>query len=275
MDRKETKRLDSVLKKISPMELLGAEMHYNKLIYSVVGFIPACDMVDNAFLISNLGCLLSEKGLNTCILDFKVFNPNIYHFLDVTPNKRANGLIKVLKSDKIDFRGEILSTKYDRLFLLSPSPQDLMEEYFDFEFENIERVIATLKQMFDLVLIDIPNNPPLEFCLGAMKYCHVGFLTATERIEAASNMAKLLDFAVSTGISTAKFTSVILMNLLDIGFDYKVFNDAGFNVVAALPMIKAATERALEGKLYVKDNPLINKYFLQEIQRLADLLADD
>ena len=80
MDRKETKRLDSVLKKISPMELLGAEMHYNKLIYSVVGFIPACDMVDNAFLISNLGCLLSEKGLNTCILDFKVFYPNIYHF---------------------------------------------------------------------------------------------------------------------------------------------------------------------------------------------------
>ena len=150
-----------------------------------------------------------------------------------------------------------------------------MEEYFDFEFENIERVITTLKQMFDLVLIDIPNNPPLEFCLGAMKYCHVGFLTATERIEAASNMAKLLDFAVSTGISTAKFTSVILMNLLDIGFDYKVFNDAGFNVVAALPMIKAASERALEGKLYVKDNPLINKYFLQEIQRLADLLTDD
>ena len=50
-----------------------------------------------------------------------------------------------------------------------------MEEYFDFEFENVERVINTLKSIFDVVLIDIPNNPPLEFCLGAVKYCHMGF----------------------------------------------------------------------------------------------------
>ncbi|HEX9058749.1 MAG TPA: ATPase [Clostridia bacterium] len=275
MDRQEEKRLDSVLQKISAKELIGSELQESKLIYSVVGFIPACDMVDNALLISNLGYLLSQKGLNTCIVDLKVFYPNLYQFLDVTPNKRANGLIKVLKSDKVDFRGEIQATKYERLYLLSPSPQDLMEEYFDFEFEHLERVISNLKHMFDIILLDIPNNPPLEFCLGAMKYCHVGFFTATERIEAVSNMVKLLDYAASVGISTAKFTSVVLMNLQDIEFDYKVINESGFNIVAALPLVKALTARALEGRLYVKDNPLINKYFKKEIQRLADILADD
>lgn len=274
MDRKE-KRIGSVFQKISAKELIGAELQYNKIIYSVVGFIPACDMVDNALLISNLGYLLSQKGLNTCIVDLKVFYPNLYHFLDAVPNKRANGLIKVLKSDKVDFRNEIQSTKYDRLFLLSPSPQDLMEEYYDFEFENLEHVITTLKNMFDLVLLDIPNNPPLEFCLGAMKYCHMGFFTAAERVEAVSNMVKLLDYAASVGISTAKFTSVILMNLQDIQYDYKVINEAGFNIVAALPYVKGATELALEGRLYIKDDPLINKYFKKEITRLADLLADD
>lgn len=275
MDRKEQKTISNVLGKISSKELIGAELQDSKLIYSVIGFIPACDFVDNAMLISNLGYLLSQKGLNTCIVDLKVFYPNIYHFVDVAPNKRSNGLIKVLKSDKVDFRGEILSTKYERLFLLSPSPQDLMEEYFDFEFENLERVIATLKQMFDIVLLDIPNNPPLEFCLGAMKYCHVGFFTASERADAASNMIKLLDYASSVGISTAKFTSVVLMNLQDVVFDYKAITDSGFKIVAALPLVKSATARALEGRLYVKDNPFINKYFNKEIHRLADLLADD
>ena len=275
MDRKEAKKVDSVFNKISHKELLSEELHNNKLMYSVVGFIPACDLVDNALLISNLGYLLSQKGLNTCIVDLKVFYPNLYHFLDVTPKKKANGLIKVLKSDRVDFRGEVLSTKYDRLFLLSPSPQDLMEEYFDFEFEHLERVIATLKHMFDLVLIDIPNNPPMEFCLGAMKYCHMGFFTSTERVEAAGNMVKLLDYAASVGISTAKFTNVILMNLQDIEFDYKVINESGFNIVASLPLVKEASQWALEGRLYVKGNPLINKYFIKEIQRLVDLLADD
>lgn len=82
----------------------------------------------------------------------------------------------MLKSDKVDFREEIQATKYERLYVLSPSPHDLLEEYFDFEFEHLERVIDTLKGMFDIILLDIPNNPPLEFCLGAMKSSHVGFL---------------------------------------------------------------------------------------------------
>lgn len=275
MDRKEEKRIDSVFHKISSKELIGAELQESKLIYSVMGFIPACDFIDNALLISNLGYLLSQKGLNTCIVDLKVFYPNLYQFLDVAPNKRATGLIKVLKSDKVDFRNEMQQTKYKKLYLLSPSPQDLIEEYYDFEFENLERVINTLKHMFDIVLLDIPNNPPLEFCLGAMKYCHIGFFTAAERLEITSNMIKLLDHAASVGISTAKFTSVVLMNTQDIRFDYKVINELGFNIVAALPLVKEAYARALEGKLYVKDNPLINKYFLKEIERLANLLADD
>ncbi len=275
MARQEIKRLENALKKISAKELMGIEVQDSKLIYSVVGFIPACDFVDNALLISNLGYLLSQKGMNVCIVDLKVFYPNLYHALDVEPNKRGNGLIKLLKSDKVDFRGEIQSTRYERLYLLSPSPYDLMEEYYDFDFEHLERVIATLKQMFDIILLDIPNNPPLEFCLGAMKYCHVGFFTASERVEASRNMIKLLDHAASIGISTAKFTSVILMNLQEIEFDYKVMNEAGFNIVAALPLVKTACAWSLEGRIYVKDNPLINKYFKKEIERLADLLADD
>lgn len=276
MDRKRGKLdLSQLFQKISSKDLIGSEQQGTDLIYNVIGFIPACDFVDNAMLISNLGYLLSQKGLNTCIVDFKVFFPNMYQFLDVPPVKKSSGLIKVLKSDKVDFREEIQTTKYERLYLLSPSPQDLIEEYFDFEFDHIERVISTLKNMFDIVLLDIPNNPPLEFCLGAMKYCHVGFFTATERMEAVNNMVKLLDYASSVGISTAKFMSVVLMNLQDIEFDYKVMEETGLKLVAALPLVKDAVARAHEGKLYVKDNPLLNKHFTKDIQKLAKLLAGE
>jgi len=274
LDRSEKLDLKSIFQKISSKELIGSELQHNKLLYSVVGFVPACDFVDNALLISNLGYLLSQKGFNTCIVDLKVFYPNLYHFLDVTPNTKSNGLIKLLKSDKADFKNEILKTSYERLYLLSASPQDLFEEYFDFEFWHLERVINTLKQTFDVVLIDIPNNPPMEFCLGAVKNCHIGFFTATERIEAASHMIKLLDYAASVGISTSKFSSAVLMNLQDIEFDFDAFKECGINVIAALPLVKGASARANQGKLYVKDNPIVNKYFLKEIQRLADLIAN-
>ncbi|MMZ67890.1 hypothetical protein D1872_305210 [compost metagenome] len=107
-----------------------------------------------------------------------------------------------------------------------------------------------------------------------MKYSHIGFFTATERIEASSNMVRMLDFAASVGISTAKFTSVILMNMQDIHYDYKGLKEFGFNIVAALPLVKAAYASALEGKLYIRDNPLVNRYFLKDMRRLADILGN-
>ncbi|MCL6605681.1 MAG: hypothetical protein K6T94_22695 [Paenibacillus sp.] len=274
MDRKRRIGLNSIFQKISSKDLVGAELQESSLIYSVVGFIPATDFVDNALLISNLAYLISQKGLNTCVVDLKVFYPSLYQNFDTAAPKKGNGLIKLLKSDKVDFREELTKTKYERLYLLSPSPQDLIEEYFDFEFGHLERVIDTLKTMFDIVLIDIPNNPPLEFCLGAMKYCHIGYFTAAERMEALVNMVKLLDFAQSVGISTAKFMSVIMMNLQNIEFDYKVMKETGFHIAAALPLVKDAVTCAHEGKLYIKDSPIVNKYFKKDIQKLADRLAD-
>ncbi|MDA8234312.1 MAG: ATPase [Clostridia bacterium] len=271
MDREGTK-IDKILDKISPRERIGIEMQESKLIYSVIGFISASDFADNSILISNLGYLLAQKGLNTCVVDFKVFYPNLYQALDAQPVKKGSGLIKVLKSDKIDIRDEITPTKHERLYLLSPSPQDLMEEYFDFTFEAIERVIDTLKSIFDIVLIDIPNNPPLEFCGAAMKYCHVGFFTASERMDAYINMIKLLDFLDSIGISTAKFTNVIFMNLQGMEFDYEVFKKFNFNIVAALPLVKSLVSSSFEGKLYIKDDPLLNKHIKSHMNRVVEIL---
>lgn len=89
MDRKRRIGLDSIFQKISSKDLVGAELQESSLIYSVVGFVPATDFVDNALLISNLAYLVSQKGLNTCVVDLKVFYPNLYQHLDSAPPKKG------------------------------------------------------------------------------------------------------------------------------------------------------------------------------------------
>jgi len=252
---------------------MGHDLYKSEVIYNVISFIPACDFVDNSLLISNLGYLISKEGFNTCIVDFKVFYPNLYQYLNVSPHKKSNGLIKLLKNDKVDFREEIQSTKYEHLYLLSPSPQDLIEEYFDFSFEQIDRVIDNLKHMFDIVLIDVPNNPPLEFCVGAMKNCHLGFFNASESVDAVGNILKLMIFANSLGISISKFTNIIFTDTLDINFDYKVFKEYGFKVIATLPFVKAAHTYPLEGKLYIKDHPGTDKHYMKNMDILLKFIT--
>ncbi len=271
MDRR---AVNEILERMSPNDRMEAAAKESKLVYSVFGFLPVNDCTENSVLISNLAYLLSQNGLNTCILDFKVFYPNLYQYLDVVPNKRGRGLLNVLKNDRIDIRDEINVTKYERLFLLSPSPQDLMEEYFDFEVPQVERVIETLRKLFDIVLIDIPNIPPLEFCVAAMNCCHMGFITATERLDAVNNMTRILDFTSSLGISSAKFTSTIFMNVQDNGFDYSVIRNMNFKVVAMLPSVNGAITDSYEGRLYIRDNPLVNRYFAEQLENIAKAMIN-
>lgn len=267
MDRKES--INEILERISPKTDFRDDSHMNKLHNGVAGFISATDFTDNAMLISNLGYLFSQNGYNTCVLDFKVFYPNLYNYLDVAPNKKGRGLLPVLKSDRIDIRTEINVTKYENLYLLSPSPQDLIEEYFDFEIADVSRVISILKSVFDVVLVDIPNIPPLEFCVGAMENCNIGFFTASERIDAINNMTRFLDYASTLGIGTAKFANAVFMNTQDLGFDYDIIKKMQIKIVAELPLIKSTVTDSFEGKLYIKDDALVNQYFYKQLENIA------
>lgn len=275
MDRFERKvSVKKLFEKLTPKEGdEDAQKSTNALLYNVVGFLAASDFADNGAIISNLGYLLAEKNLNVCIVDFKVFFPTLYNYLDLEPNEKGKGLLTVLKDDKADIRKHINTTKYKQLYLLSPSPYDLIEEYLDFRFKHIQRIIEELKETFDLVLIDIPNNPPLEFCLATMKYVHRGFVTVSERIESIANITKLLDFAASIGITTSKFTNLIFVNALELNYDYGALKETNFKPVAILPLVKPVIEEYFKGNLYVKDSAIMNKQYMLGIQHLVELIA--
>jgi hypothetical protein len=147
-----------------------------------------------------------------------------------------------------------------------------MEEYFDFSMDKVAYVIELLKKTFDIVLIDIPNIPPLEFCLGAMKNCHVGFFTATERIDALSGITRMLDFVESLGISISKFANVIFTNIQYVKFDYASLERLNLRILAGLPLVKGLISDALDGKLYMNDNPLINNTYKKELGKIVDAI---
>ena len=265
-------RLGKIANKTTPRQRLDLDVQGSNLMYSIIGFIPATDCTDNVILLSNLGYSLSQSGYNVCLLDFKVFNPNLYLYLDMPHNQKGHGLLTVLKDDKIDLREQVNKTKYDGLYLLSPSPQDLMEEYFDFELEQVSFVIDSLKKMFDIVLIDIPYIPPLEFCLGAIKHSHIGFFTAAERVDALSGITRLLDFAGSLGLSVSKFTNVIFNNVQNVKFDYSSLEKLKLNIVACLPMVKGAISDALDGKLYLRDNTLVSGSYSKGLSKIVETI---
>jgi MinD-like ATPase involved in chromosome partitioning or flagellar assembly len=265
----------NIFERISPKDVKGMDLNTNRLIYSVIGFLQAADMTDNAVLIPNIAYALSEKDINICIVDFKVFSPNLYIYLDCKPEERGGGLMKVLRDDKADYRAYIRHTNLPKVYLLSPSPYDPMEDYFEFEIKQIDEIIANLKTMFDMVLIDIPNVPPLEFFVSSLQCAHMGFFTCAEKPESINNISKIIGFAESVGVNMSKFMNVIQVNQHNLVFDNSALERLGLNIRASLPFVKGALADALEAKIYLRDSALLNAYYNKEIRRLVTVLLGE
>jgi len=264
MGQRSTGGLSDILGRISSQDYETKKSKIN-----VAAFIPVCDFVENGQIISNLAYVLANNELNVCVVDFKVFYPNLYTWLNVSPNKKGEGLLRLLRNYRNDINTIVTPTLEKNLFLLSPSPHDNIEDYYNFDFKHIETAIAILRDKFDVILIDVPNNPPLEFCLGSMMNCMQGFFTASERVDILANMVKLLSHVGTIGISGAKFLEVIFVNTYDTPFDYSALKKHNFSITAQLPFVKEAFECPLEGKLYMRDAELANKIYVSEMLKLA------
>lgn len=273
MDNRDKVEMSSLLEKLSPRDKIYSEMEINKILDNVIGFIPAGDGSDSSILLVNLAVSIAAKGYSTCILDAKVFYPSIYKLLDCEANPAGQGLIRICRSDKVDIRDEINETKYKNLYLLSASPADLMEDYFDFEMDDVERVVDSLKETFDFVIIDIPNIPPLEFCVTCVKNCNVGFFIWSERIDCPQNTSRFLEFIGSLGIGISKLTNVIMNNLHGLRYDKKIIEDMEMKLVAEFPFVPGAIDLSLEGRVYVTDGLLINKKYKESMKTLVDILT--
>ncbi|GHU50726.1 hypothetical protein AGMMS49975_02340 [Clostridia bacterium] len=265
--------------------IMSSDTGYDKPKGIAAGFVSVCDFAESGEIIANLAYLLAKKGIVVCIADFKVFYPNLFDWIPgVSAEKQGDGLIRLLNNDRAEVKSAAQKTDDENIFLVSPSPNDDIEDYLNFSVSNIKRVISTLKETFDVVLIDIPNNPPFEFCLASLMSCHHGFFVASERVDAPRNIEKLLNYALSLTDEVRSFCNIIISRRQGLLFEENAFsgirlkNKAGYDklrVAAKLPFLPSVQESALSGELYLRDAVLPNKEFSREINKISDLIGRD
>jgi hypothetical protein len=273
MDKRLNLDVKGYLSKISPVEKIYEELDKEKLVENVIGFLALSDSTDMPLHIVNVASEISAQGYSVCILDADVFYPRIYKLLNCVPQEKGNGMKRCLSSDKADLREEISRAKnINNLYVLGASPYDNMEEYFDTSEEDLVRVFLLAKEVFDYVFINIPNNPPLEFCYVAMRFCSIGFTFWSERIDAPENTEKFFTFMNSIGISTANFGNIIISNRLGLSFDIKVIFDMHLRFVTELPMIETLYQYALNGELYLREGRVVDRRYQEGIETIQEII---
>ena len=271
------------------LDRFRVDFGYDKPKGIVAGFVSVSEFSESCEIIANLAYLLASRSATVCAVDFKVFYPNLVDwFGGISADSKGEGLIRLLNSEKTDVRHVARKTDDKNVFLVSPSPNDDIEDYLSFSIDDVSRIISVLKGVFDVVLIDIPNNPALEFCLGAMMQCHKGFFIASERIDAPRNIQKLLEFAMKITNNAESFQNIILSHQQSLVYDERALtepikrtgkNSLGLRIAARIPFIKNAVQCALDGKVFIRDGSYINKrvmkegiHFTDEMTSIADII---
>lgn len=92
------KGLSDIFRKFSEVKTrVYNEIEAEKNIDNVFGFIPADENVESSTLIANIATYLSKQDYNVCVVDNKVFYPNLYKILGCEPQK-GEGIITTVSN---------------------------------------------------------------------------------------------------------------------------------------------------------------------------------
>jgi hypothetical protein len=273
LDGRKRIHLIDELSRLSPIKKIYDELEKDKIVENLVGFIPCGDSTDATHHIVNIATHLALHGKNVLIVDGDVFYPSMYRLLDQDLLEKGKGLLKLLKDDRMDIREEIKKTSIENLYFVSSSPLDAMEDFFELDERDVERLFHGFKEVFDIVLVFVPNNPPLEFCYATLNVLSFGFLMWSPRVECPIKTKRLFYFLNSIGVSTSKLGNVLCCNTNEVGFDIKVVDNMGLRLISELPMVPKIFDFALEGKNYMKDSVLMDKRYKMAIDEIAKIIG--
>jgi hypothetical protein len=89
-----------------------------------------------------------------------------------------------------------------------------------------------------------------------------------------SNIVKLLEFNNSIGVNTSVYTSVIMMNMVGLNYDYEQLTTMKLNIVANLPFDPRIVQASFEQKIYLRDSMIVDKRYKKQLINLCKLITE-
>lgn len=183
-----------------------------ELIGNCFGFVGLKQGAGTSTLILELASAASSRGLHTCIVECNPLS-NFYlakshKYLD--SSKGIPSINKRFIKHSCDIV-DCLITVNDYLKILSFGDTQISET-FNMDYKVLENTYQELKEIFDLVLMDIPNYPWIEPMLAAINCCSTVYSVIGFGTEGIYTHIKLKNSLTHAGLDT-KLNNLIIMGV--------------------------------------------------------------
>lgn len=257
--------LNKFFKSLSVDEDIKDQIQSEMILDNVIGIMSVNGGAGASTIVANVGHILSKYNLIhkkndsltdmvVCIVDFNVFNPMQYQLLSAKVPDKGVGLQEIFISGTKNISPNLIRLS-NTLSLVTASPNDDIYEYFDVTTTGVNELIVYLKEHFDVVLIDIPNQIASPLCYETIKCCSKTFLVWDENISIYQSTKRLLKFFKDIKIRN-KFTHIIFNKKTRTSMAIEHIEDlakkVGLKLLTIIPYSQDIVNDNLNGTLYVE-----------------------
>lgn len=246
----------------------GMKISEQLLFDKVIGFKGVVGGVGTSTIIANTAIALSDKTNYTIgILDTSFLHGGQYPLLFSSDDLRL--LDKKVKKDLLDFNGDIseisVTTQYKNVYVIALNNRTVVDMLSTRDnAQIIEKIITSMKNFYDVILIDLGHESTQIATHGAIK-CNKIYYVAEPSIRCTYNLRKCINTMATLAIPLGKANKVIISKEIDsmhTGLS-KVLEDAGLKIICSIPLSMDIAKLGVSGKRIwgrASKNPEISEF---------------
>jgi len=262
---------NKLIKQLSGKEHRGKK----KVIDNIISFIGASGGTGTSTIVANVAQNLVDKNFSVLVIDANICYPAQHIFFRVKQEINKKDLVSFLTGkntigESIEYRGEL-----GVLVSNNRNLRDYIHCDSKIVSQNIADCLDRVASLFDLVLIDCPNNISHDLVNTILYKSDAIYCVWDEGISCVANFERLRINLRLLGIDVNKIR-VILNKKTNIYYRESVFKSLKAELVEVLPFDTAIIESGLMAEVFIKKGESTSKNakeFVKGINRLTNKLV--
>lgn len=230
----------------------GEATQQRKLIDNVLLFTNASGGTGVTTIVQNVAAVCRSKGLRTLVIDLHLLYPMQDSIFGVEAMMERPDLTGYLLG-KNDLRKAIINNgNFSILFSNNRTLMDSINCEEDTPVQNYVNMMDTLRKMYDIILIDCPNDIDHTLINTAIYGCDHIYMVWDEGLPSILNTEKIRRALASTGVDSYTKLSVILNKRTDVTYSDYPFGRLNIELDQILPFDPAVVESQLKNQIFIE-----------------------
>jgi len=244
-----------IIKKLSGSDVKRTK----KVIDNVISITNASGGTGASTVLSNTAYMLSKRGFKVLVIDLNILYPSQYVGFGIKQKIETADLISFLAGSNTLGESIDTTTNISLLYANNRSLKDYIDAESDISVSNFVELIDKVRQLFDIVLMDVPMRLENLLINTAFYLSDQIYVVWDEGIASIANIERIRKNMAFSGIDAYNRMRAILNKRTSIKYDMSLFKKLKIDLAQVLPFDESIIDSSLRAVIFCDKGASLSK----------------